>query len=132
MGGAKGLLLIIKNGPTNHENLPPPLKRPGTYTQEQLLSWKQLEAYNFFESGYVRTVFAMAFGQDVAKCVLVKAKVNPSQRRGGSRNLGRGGGGAGRGWVREGDVPPPAQSAEALSNIAILTHIHNEKLALIT
>ena len=25
MGGAKGLLLIIKNGLTNHENLPPPL-----------------------------------------------------------------------------------------------------------
>ena len=24
MGGAKGLLLIIKNGLTNHENLPPP------------------------------------------------------------------------------------------------------------
>ena len=28
MGGAKGLLLIIKNGLTNHENLPPPLRRP--------------------------------------------------------------------------------------------------------
>ena len=25
VGGAKGLLLIIKNGLTNHENLPPPL-----------------------------------------------------------------------------------------------------------
>ena len=44
----------------------------------------------------------------------------------------RKGGGTGRGWVREGDVPPPARSAEAFSNIAILTHIHNEKLALIT
>ena len=41
------------------------------------------------------------------------------------------GGGTGRGWVREGDVSPPSRSAEALSNIAILTHIHNEKLALI-
>ena len=49
-------------------------------------------------------------------------------RKGG----GGGGGGHRRGWVREGDVPPPARSAEALSNIAILTHIHNEKLALIT
>ena len=48
--------------------------------------------------------------------------------QGGSRNLGRGG--TGRGWVREGDVPSPARSAEALSNIAILTHIHN--VALIT
>ena len=56
------------------------IKRPGTYTQEQLLSWKQLEAYNFFESGYVRTVYAMAFGQGVRKCILLKAKVNPSQR----------------------------------------------------
>ena len=28
MGGANGLLLIIKNGLTNHENLPPPLRRP--------------------------------------------------------------------------------------------------------
>ena len=46
-------------------------------------------------------------------------------RRGGSRNLGRG-------WVREGDVPPPARSVEALSNMGILTHIHNEKIALIT
>ena len=51
--------------------------------------------------------------------------------RGGSRNLGRGGGGGGgggtgRGWVRKGDVPPPARSAEALSNIVLLTHIHNE------
>ena len=37
--------------------------------------------------------------------------------RGGSRNFGRGGV-----CVREGDVPPPAQSTEAFSNIAILTH----------
>ena len=51
-------------------------------------------------------------------------------RKGGGG--GGGGGGTGRGWVRKGDVPPPARSAEALSNIVILTHIHNEKLALIT
>ena len=55
------------------------IKRPGTYSQDQLLSWKQLKAYNFFESGYVKTVYAMAFGQGVLKCILVKAKVNPSQ-----------------------------------------------------
>ena len=55
--------------------------------------------------------------------------------RDGSRKLevgGGRGGGTGRGWVREGKVPPSARSAEALSNIAILTHIHNETLALIT
>ena len=52
-------------------------------------------------------------------------------RKGGGGG-GGGGGGTGRGWMRERDVPPPARSAEALSNIAIRTHIHNEKLALIT
>ena len=56
------------------------INRPGTYTQKQLLSWKQLEAYNYFESGFVRTVFAMGFGQGDQKCCLLKAKVNPSQR----------------------------------------------------
>ena len=53
---------------------------PETYTQEQLLSWKQLEAYNYFESGFVRTVLAMEFGQGDQKCCMLKAKVNPSQR----------------------------------------------------
>ena len=47
------------------------INRPGTYTQEQLLSWKQLEAYNYFESGFVRTVFAMGFGQGDQKCCLL-------------------------------------------------------------
>ena len=55
------------------------INHPGTYTQEQLLSYKQLEAYNYFESGFVRTVFAMGFGQGDQKCCLLKAKVNPSQ-----------------------------------------------------
>ena len=30
--------------------------RPGLYTQEQLLAWKQLDAFNYFQSGYVRTI----------------------------------------------------------------------------
>ena len=51
-----------------------------TYTQEQLLSWKQLEAYNYFENGHVRTVLSMMFGSGDARCVLLKAKVNPSQK----------------------------------------------------
>lgn len=38
------------------------ITRPGTYTQQELLSWKQMEAYNYFESGYVRTVLCMVFG----------------------------------------------------------------------
>lgn len=48
--------------------------------QEQLLSWKRLEAYNYFENGYVRMVFSSMFGSGSASCVLLKAKVNPSQR----------------------------------------------------
>ena len=47
------------------------INRPGTYIilkTEQLLS------------GFVRTVFAMGFGQGNQKCCLLKAKVNLSQR----------------------------------------------------
>ena len=36
-----------------------------------------LKAYNYFESGFVRTVFAMGFGNGDQKCCLLKAKVNP-------------------------------------------------------
>ena len=56
------------------------IKRPGTYTQEQLLSWKQLDAFNFFQSGYVRTVLSFVFGFAGKSFVLLKAKVNPSQK----------------------------------------------------
>ena len=50
--------------------------RPDLYTQEQLLAWKQLDAYNYFQSGYVRTVLVSAVGS----IRLLKALVNPSQR----------------------------------------------------
>ena len=30
------------------------IQRPGVYKQEQLLSWKQLDAYNYFTNGHVR------------------------------------------------------------------------------
>ena len=38
------------------------ITRPGVYTLEQLLSWKQLEGYNYFQSNYVRTVWLRRFG----------------------------------------------------------------------
>ena len=56
------------------------ISRPGLYTQEQLLSWKQLDSYNFFQAGYVRSVFSLTFQHLGKKYVLLKAKVNPSQR----------------------------------------------------
>ena len=32
------------------------IERPGVYTRQELLQRKQLEAYNYFKSGFVRTV----------------------------------------------------------------------------
>ena len=52
------------------------IRRPGLYTQEQLLSWKQLEAYNYFQNGYVRSVHVYKLKSGT--CVL-KSLVNPSQ-----------------------------------------------------
>ena len=50
--------------------------RPGVYTKQQLLQWRSLEAYNYYESGHARTVEISATKGDV--CVS-KALVNPSQ-----------------------------------------------------
>ena len=56
------------------------IKRPGVYTQEQLLSWKQMDTFNFFQAGYVRTVQSFRFGPPGKRFVMLKAKVNPSQQ----------------------------------------------------
>ena len=48
---------------------------PGIYIKQQLLQWRFLEAYNYYQSGHVRTVEIWATKSDV--CVL-KAFVNPS------------------------------------------------------
>ena len=54
------------------------ISRPGTFTLQQLTSWRQLEAYNYFKNNHVRTVFSSTC--DAGRCVVLKAKVNPSQR----------------------------------------------------
>lgn len=54
------------------------ITRPGVYTLEELLSWKQLEGYNYFQSNHVRTVTMRKVGAGKDICVL-KAFVNPSQ-----------------------------------------------------
>ena len=56
------------------------ITRPGTFTQEELMSWKQMEAYNYFKSGHVRTVYCCVFGSGGGRCILLKALVNPSQK----------------------------------------------------
>lgn len=52
------------------------ITRPGLYTQEHLLAWKQLDAYNYFQSGYVRKILVWSLGN----IRLLKSLVNPSQR----------------------------------------------------
>ena len=54
------------------------ITRPGVYTLEELLSWKQLEGYNYFKSNHARTIFSRKHGPLKETCVL-KAHVNPSQ-----------------------------------------------------
>ena len=56
------------------------ITRPGTYTQEKLLSWNQLKAYNYFLSGYMTAVLSRELGNGKTKGVILKAKVNPGQR----------------------------------------------------
>ena len=57
------------------------IKRPaGIYTAEELLSWKQLDSYNYYQNGYVRTINSHLFNKNWEKCVVLKAIVNPSQR----------------------------------------------------
>ena len=31
-------------------------ERPGVYTQQQLMQWKSMDAYNFYKSGHVREI----------------------------------------------------------------------------
>ena len=50
--------------------------RPGVYTRYQMLQWKQLDAYNYFTSGFVCTVDL----KNTSECVILKALVNPSMR----------------------------------------------------
>ena len=51
------------------------IERPGLYTRRQLLQWKSLDAFNYFQSGHVRTVRIKKMSQ----CCIMMAYVNPSQ-----------------------------------------------------
>ena len=50
------------------------------YSLEQLLCWKQLEGYNYFQSNYIRTVYVRKVGTGADGLCILKATVNPSQR----------------------------------------------------
>ena len=51
----------------------------GRYTKESLKTHKSLEAYNYYTSGHVRTVYFFESSEQSMYAVL-KAKVNPSQK----------------------------------------------------
>ena len=51
----------------------------GRYTKESLKAYKSLEAYNYYASGHVRTVYYFESSEQSVYAVL-KAKVNPSQK----------------------------------------------------
>ena len=53
--------------------------RPGVYTRQQMLQWKQLDAYFYFTSGFVRTVEIWDL-RNTSECVILKALLNPSMK----------------------------------------------------
>ena len=51
----------------------------GRYTKDSLKAYKSLEAYNYFVSGHVRTVYFRESSEQ-SKYAILMAKVNPSQK----------------------------------------------------
>ena len=51
------------------------IERPGLYTQHQLMQWKSLDAYNYFQSGHVKAVRIWC----LQHVTILKAFVNPNQ-----------------------------------------------------
>ena len=51
------------------------LERPGVFTKRELMQWKSMEAYNYFQSGHVRPVKVY---QSPSSSIMM-ALVNPSQ-----------------------------------------------------
>lgn len=53
------------------------VERPGTYTKRELMQWTSLDAYNYFQSGHVRSVKLWA--ASASDIIVAMALVNPSQ-----------------------------------------------------
>ena len=52
------------------------VQHPGVYTQQELMRWKSLEAYNYFHSGHVQEVKLWSVNNSSS---IMKALVNPRQ-----------------------------------------------------
>ena len=55
------------------------IESKGRYTAKSLKAFKSLEAFNYFISGHVRTIFYYEVSRQSQNCVLM-AEVNPSQK----------------------------------------------------
>ena len=55
------------------------IETKGPYTTESLKAYKSLEAYTYFHSGYVHTVFFYE-SSPASQYAVLKARVSPSQR----------------------------------------------------
>ena len=55
------------------------IESKGRYTQQSLRAFKSLEAFNYFISGHVRTIFYYEQTRQSQNCILM-AEVNPGQR----------------------------------------------------
>ena len=53
------------------------VERPGVFTKQELMQWKSLEAYNYFQSGHVRNI--RLFRLPATQSCVMMAFVNPSQ-----------------------------------------------------
>ena len=53
------------------------VERPGIFTRRELMQWKSMEAYNYFQSGRVRCV--KVFQPQSQSSVILMALMNPSQ-----------------------------------------------------
>ena len=61
------------------------IERPGIFTKQQLMQWKSLDAFNYFQSGHVRNVLVYLLPSSQS-CVLI-AFVNPSQNSPDKANI---------------------------------------------
>ena len=53
------------------------VERPGVYSKRELMQWKSLDAYEYFQAGHVRTVRIWPVCPTV---LIARAHVNPSQK----------------------------------------------------
>ena len=54
------------------------IEHPGVYTRQQLLQWKRLEAFNYFQSGHVRDIKVWPLSS--SRCILMDVSQNAPEK----------------------------------------------------